>query len=198
MPNWCYNVLHVSGEAEEVKRFLFSNLGLPAQYAPAEWERGREQPVFTEPRFCFNALVPIPQEVRDLGYDAGHKIAQIRESEGEEAAAKLIDGYHWNLKNWGTKWDIYRDNITPETIDWEEGMAAIDIHFESAWSPPIPWLITVAKMFPSLTLKLHYEEPGCFFAGEVTCKGASVIDDPYDDERCMELFREYFEPDETE
>ena len=32
-----------------------------------------------------------------------------------------MDGYHWNLANWGVKWDIYVDKIDRETLGWTEG-----------------------------------------------------------------------------
>lgn len=38
MPNWCMNELTVSGDAEELKRFVFATQGLPAKYPPQEWE----------------------------------------------------------------------------------------------------------------------------------------------------------------
>ena len=67
MPNWCMNTLNVSGGADEIKRFVFANQGLPAKYPPQEWEKAIAQmePQPTESYFCFNALVPTPQEVLD-------------------------------------------------------------------------------------------------------------------------------------
>lgn len=46
MPNWCMNELTVSGDAEELKRFVFATQGLPAKYPPQEWEKSfpREEP----------------------------------------------------------------------------------------------------------------------------------------------------------
>lgn len=34
MPNWCMNELTVSGDAEELKRFVFATQGLPANTHP--------------------------------------------------------------------------------------------------------------------------------------------------------------------
>ena len=78
MPNWCMNTLNVSGGADEIKRFVFANQGLPAKYPPQEWEKAIAQmePQPTESYFCFNALVPTPQEVLDMGYDAHNKISK--------------------------------------------------------------------------------------------------------------------------
>ena len=90
MPNWCSNELHIFGESEDIKHFMESNKGLPARYELDKWEieRGYTHP--KEPRFCFNALVPTPQEVLDLGYDGHHKIKKIIEEKGKDAVDGLI------------------------------------------------------------------------------------------------------------
>ena len=67
MPNWCWNTLKVSGKAEELKKFVLETQGLPASYPPQEWEKGLERVTPTEKFFCFNALVPTPQAVLDMG-----------------------------------------------------------------------------------------------------------------------------------
>lgn len=192
MANCCNNFLTVSGDAAEVKRFMFSNLGLPAEYSPKEREQDAEQEAETEPRFCFNALVPVPQEVLELGFDADSKIEQIRQTQGNEAADKLIDGYHWCCANWGTKRDIYIHGITPETAGWKEGATKIEIYFGTAWNPPISWLKTVAQMFPTLRLQLCYDELQNSIAGKVLCSGGTVFEDPYDKERCDALYEELY------
>lgn len=188
MPNWCYNELRIEGASDEIKRFMAASTGLPARYALSEWEikRGYQYP--TEPRFCFNALVPTPPEVLELGFDGHMRLKQLLEEQGEKAIAGKIDGYHWNCQNWGTKWDIYGDNLTLETCCWEDGDTDLLLPFETAWSPPIPWLTAVASMFPNLLFSLHYEEVGSFFAGDIICEGDSVIEDEYDVDRCRQLF----------
>lgn len=197
MPNWCSNELHIFGEPEEIKHFMEANKGLPAKYELKKWEIEHGYTYPTEPRFCFNALVPTPQEVLSFGYDGHNKRAKIIEEQGEDAAKGLIDGYNWNIANWGTKWDIYSDNLSLENCGWEEGLTEFILGFDTAWSPPIMWLATVAPIFPKLRFEMHYEEPGCFFAGDVTCEGDDFAEDCYDDDRCRELFG-YDDGDEDE
>ena len=74
MPNWCMNELTVSGDAEELKRFVFATQGLPAKYPPQEWEKSfpREEP--KDAFFCFNALIPTPEAVLQIGYDGHNKL----------------------------------------------------------------------------------------------------------------------------
>jgi hypothetical protein len=79
MPNWCANVLKVSGSGDEVERFDNAFMGLPAPYPITD-----EVIAPTETRYCFNALHPMPKEV-----------------------AQSEAWYNWSVNNWGTKWDIY-------------------------------------------------------------------------------------------
>lgn len=188
MPNWCENELHIFGKAENIKHFMEANKGLPAQYKLSKWETENGYTYPTEPRFCFNALVPTPPEVIEFGYDGHYKRAKIIAEQGEAAATGLIDGYNWNIQNWGTKWDIYRENLSLENCGWEEGLTEFILYFDTAWSPPIAWLTTVAPMFPDLRFEMHYEESGCFFAGDVLCEGEDVNITEYDDAQCRELF----------
>ena len=197
MPNWCANELHIFGEPADIKYFMEANKGLPAQYELEPWEIERGYTHSTEPHFCFNALVPTPPEVLAFGYDGHYKKAKIIEEQGEEAAKGLMDGYNWNIANWGTKWDIYGDDLSLEKFAWEEDMTEFILYFDTAWSPPISWLTTVAPMFPKLRFEMHYEEPGCFFAGDVTCEGGDFEEDCYDDDRCRKLFG-YDDEDDSE
>ena len=188
MPNWCSSELSIQGDSEEIKRFMLANMGLPAKYAPTDWEirEGYQYP--TEPRFSFNALVPTPQEVLDIGYDGHTKLQKLAAELGETAVAGLIDGYHWNIENWGTKWDIYCDDLSLEKCGWEEGCTEVTLYFDTAWSPPVAWLFQVAPMFPQLHFELHYAEPGMCFAGDIVCEGESSSIDEYDFERCQAMF----------
>lgn len=188
MPNWCFNELHIFGESNAIKAFMEGNKGLPARYELREWEieHGFTHP--TEPRFCFNALVPTPPEVVAFGYDSRRKLMELREKKGSSAIAGKIDGYHWSIQNWGTKWDIYRENLSLENCGWEEGITHFTLSFNTAWSPPIAWLTTVAPMFSDLRFEMHYEEPGCVFAGDVLCEGEDIDITEYDDAHCRELF----------
>lgn len=192
MPNWCENTLRVVGDAAELKRFIDANMGYPAQYPPIVLDNGTcvsEPQTYTEKHFCFNALIPTPQEVLDIGFDGQGKIPK-------EEYDKLIfggktdkiDGYHWNCLNWGTKWDIYYDDITYEELCWREGCENIDFTFDTAWSPPIPWLIKNIETFPQLVFYFHYEEPGCYFAGDIYGEGGTYSHNEYDNIRCAETF----------
>lgn len=201
MPNWCMNTLTVSGEAKELKNFIFASLGLPAQYPPVHLEDGIclfEMQKETEPFFCFNALIPTPPQVLDIGFDGHAKYPAVNMMKailtGEEV---VLDGYHWNIQNWGTKWDVYYDKITPEEMGWHEGCEGIEFEFDTAWSPPRAWFETVVSLFPKLRFKLHYEEPGCYFAGDLIWEDEILQDTEYTQQQCAEAFA-WMEEDEDD
>lgn len=183
MPNWCMNEMRISGESKELKRFLDASIGLPAKYPPVcdlNGEHLFKEEDATEPHFCFNALVPTPQEILDIGFD-GHYIKN-------EDGSPVLDGYEWSIENWGTKWDIYGDNITLESIGWYEGCESIEFGFDTAWSPPEGWFAAAVRMFPALHFELHYEEPGCYFAGDFDGESGCYSDYEYNEEECKEAF----------
>ena len=91
----------------------------------------------------------------------------LEENLSENEKKELINIYgfdnwsDWRCSNWGTHWDC--DDIGFEWSTDEKSFYILD--FESAWSPPIQFLIRVSFLFPSLSFQLEYLEPGCLFAG---------------------------------
>lgn len=91
------------------------------------------------------------------------------------------DGYHWQVKNWGTKWDP--DLIVDEDdIDiMEKNNAGKEVeyvlHFHTAWSPPLKFFKNVSPKFPELLFIVKYVEPGLCFQGEFQIKNGNVLKD---------------------
>jgi len=87
----------------------------------------------------------------------------------------LLEGegwYNWNIKNWGTKWDVDLENI--ERVD-ENTLTAV---FDSAWSPPIEAYNHMVEM--GFEIEAHYYEPGIAFFGTYTGAGDEVFEDTID------------------
>lgn len=175
MPNWCNNALKVSGKAVEVRRFAKAFIGLPARY--------KGETMTTVPKECFNALYPVPQDVLERGYNAHVELNPIERMEciyGDKEPPIPLDGYHWQIKYWGTKWDVY-DDVTYDKSQLENTRDTDQVHityyFDTAWSPPANWLKKVAKDFPDLEFTLLYAEPGCNFAGKLKIQGENVQTD---------------------
>ena len=114
------------------------------------WSRPEEL-VNVEPNVLnFHSLVPVPDEVLKAGYKAA--------------------GCDWEKQNWGCKWGAYETRI----IDEWEGLVMYE--FNTAWSPPMEFMETVAKKRPTLLFVLEYEEPGCAFKGLAKFQGDTKED----------------------
>lgn len=72
----------------------------------------------------FEVLVPTPANIW-LG-NVGQQHSRL--------GANALD---WSRENWGTKWNAYGHKPIERTDD------TITFRFDTAWSPPYPWLIAV-------------------------------------------------------
>jgi hypothetical protein len=72
--------------------------------------------------------------------------------------------YDWNVRNWGTKWDVgvHSDDKYPDT--YVEGPIpngenkVVYYNFNTAWSPAFPAISKLSAQYPSLLFTLSYEE----------------------------------------
>jgi len=164
MPNHCENDLHISGEKADVDKLL--------AFIGADKEK-------TE--FDFSKIIPYPERFEQM--DREMKEAQ-ETPEGREAyKAKWgtasdgfnSGGYEWRIREWGTKWGAY----DVARRDYE----GVVLTFQTAWSPPFPVIVALAKMFPTVHLSLEYFEQGAAFAGGFQCVPK---DDWYDEKEPWE------------
>jgi len=114
------------------------------------WPRHREGEGPEPNLLNFHNLVPIPPEVLMAGYDSA--------------------GADWERENWGSTHGAFETAIID---DWEDALA---YDFQTAWSPPIEFLVRAAKQWPSLTFILHYQEPGMGFEGIAKLQGETSED----------------------
>lgn len=153
MPNWCSNTLKVTTEnAEKLKEFY--NDSVIEDKDKTEWSK-----------FTLNNLFPTPPELLNEG--------AFSKSENSEELVKKYgssDWYTWRVNNWGTKWDVSESYISENSED------ELVINFDSAWSPPVAWLVAIAPKFPELKFSLSYEEPGCDFCGYIIIENGQVIE----------------------
>ena len=91
----------------------------------------------------FNSLVPIPADILQAGYNS--------------------TGHDWEVKHWGARWGACDVEVVDEDSDY------ILYHFDTAWSPAVPFVQNVCKQWPTLTFILDYEETGEAYKG--ICKG---------------------------
>ena len=82
-----------------------------------------------------------------------------------------MDWYDWSIEKWGTKWNA-RDS---ELFAYERA-GEVEIAFETAWSPPLPVIKALGRMFPDHSFRLKYNEPGVGFEGVLDVEGDYITE----------------------
>jgi|688.fasta_scaffold00011_42 hypothetical protein len=80
------------------------------------------------------------------------------------------DEFDWNVKHWGTKWEI-------EEVSVDEEDDKLTYYFDTVWSPPLEWLETVSKNFPHLIFILNFDEPGAGLYGGIRVENGSFVEE---------------------
>jgi len=75
--------------------------------------------------------------------------------------------YDWRINNWGTKWNAYDFN------DIEPGSYG----FCTAWSPPIPVIRALSKLFPEVRIEIEYHDEGDEFKGRMVFRNGEVLEE---------------------
>ena len=149
MPNWCRNRVTVFGKEEDISKI---------------------SDIFSDKKSIFDRIIQSPDWKR-LPNEKG-EFPKLRQELNKDGSVfyetyDFPDGknddrwYHWNIQNWGTKWDITADSVEMESYDSEQ----LEIEFATAWSPPEPICKKLRQMFPELSFSWFYDEPGMEFAG---------------------------------
>lgn len=133
MPNWCLNCVNIS----HADKAMMDRLG----DAVNENGKGLFMEFFPTPKKLTEMTAPI------TGDDAKANIAEFGAS----------DWYHWNVENWGTKWDATVTDFDRLT----ENEAFLT--FDTAWGPPV----TFYEKMTALGFKIDalYSETDMCFAG---------------------------------
>jgi len=149
MPNWCRNRVTVFGKEEDISKI---------------------SEIFSDKKSIFNRIIQSPDWKR-LPNQKGEfpKLEQMKNPDGSVAweTYNFPDGknddrwYHWNITNWGTKWDITKKQVEIEYEDSEQ----LEVSFDTAWSPPEPICERLREMFKDVNISWFYDEPGMEFAG---------------------------------
>jgi hypothetical protein len=162
MPNWCNNTLRVTGDAEALNRFATNITN----------EDGSIQ--------ILKNLIPFPVELE--GED-------ILDKDGNAIGQAFTDeGYHWCLRNWGTKWG----DCETELSAYPPGELVYT--FQTAWSPAIEGLERISMMFPTLTFQTDWVEEGMQSIGAASFENGNTSAHVVPDE----LFPEWEEDENGE
>lgn len=189
MPNWVYNSLSIEGSKEliaDVKHML----NKPFKKSHDSWNMANSQmeiseTAYSNPIFAFhNIYNHIQDGVSDEEYlkQPDHSLPLE-----ESLMFKGNHWYDWNVRNWGTKWEVgvSDDDKYPETELMEEDETSLSYRLNTAWSPPVPAIIKLSEQYPDLDFNLYYqEETG--WGGETQFKNGFITNDENYESKCMD------------
>ena len=175
MPNWVFNGLTVEGNPEQVNN-LVSQMNRPFVMIHDSWNKDTgnmevSQTTYPNPVFAFYNIYNHRQDnITDLEYVKQPVSSSLDVNDpnwwSDIQAKSLVDNswYNWNVRNWGTKWDVavsadekYPDTyIEGPTVNGEN--LVVYYNFHTAWSPPFPAMEKLSAQYPSLLFTLSYEE----------------------------------------
>ena len=183
MPNWCYNYLSVEGPQDEVAK-LKAQLNKPFTKVHEQWnmETGKmemKEYSYSNPVFAFHNIYNHKQDnVSDEIYNAqaDHSAPLV-----EQLMFAGNNWYDWNVRNWGTKWDVGvgDEDKYPETELFDEEDTSLNYKFNTAWSPPIAGIEKLVEQYPNLNFNLSFEEE-TGWGGEIEYEeGVEVMNSQY-------------------
>lgn len=124
MPNWCENLIIIPDREDIIQDIKTKFVGQLNND-----EIGRDM-------FLFDKIIPVPIELKDKD----PKVLSDKE-------------YDFRVKNWGTKWDGFINDIFGDGIN-----------FDTAWSPAEGIARELSRMH-NCNLRIIFWEPGCSFGG---------------------------------
>jgi len=157
MPNWVYNGLTVEGNPDSVKKMM-EQLNQPFTRIHDSWDITtntfmKKNTLYPNPVFAFwNIVKPTDLDA----YNSQAKHGQPFDTSGD-------DWYNWNLRNWGTKWDVAVSSTDSLPNTYMEETANGDnyvvyYNFETAWGVADKALVNLSSQYPDLLFTLSYEE----------------------------------------
>jgi hypothetical protein len=186
MPNWVYNGLTIEGSPDSVKK-LMEQMNTPFVRVHDNWDIAtqqmqKQQVTYPNPVFAFwNIVKPTNLEAYDGPQPKTENFEQAMRFESDH-------WYDWNVRNWGTKWDVAvssldtnPDTYMEETVNGENHV--VYYNFETAWSRPMGALTKLSEQYPDLLFTLVYEEESGW-GGECEILRGKVISESEYDNMC--------------
>lgn len=145
MPNHVFNFMHIESASKAELDAFVEKARTPYTYVVDGYDIEARQrtglkEVTRQGEFNYGAFVPVPENGEGYSewYDSDGKLQQ--------------PWYHWNINNWGSKWDAY-------DLDMErQSDTALAIRWCSAWSPVEEVIRAICEQFPNLAIDYEYEE----------------------------------------
>jgi len=192
MPNWVYNGLTIEGNPDSVKS-LMTQMNKPFVKLHDNWNTEThqmevKQTTYSNPVFAFHNIYNHTQAgITDKEYLAqpDHTLPLA-----EKMKFETNDWYSFNVREWGTKWDVavqsddkYPDTNMEDTANGENHV--VHYNFNTAWSRPMPALIKLSAQYPDLLFTLSYEEE-TGWGGECELLRGEIISESMYDNICRE------------
>jgi hypothetical protein len=166
MPNWVYNGLTIEGNPELVndlvKQMNKPYVMLHDNWNPTSGKMEIVQTTYPNPVFAFYNIFNHRQD----GISDEEYVKQPNHKQPLEEALmfKGNNWYDWNVRNWGTKWDVAVSHNDKYSDTYIEGPTAngenlvVYYNFNTAWSPPLEAISKLSAQYPSLLFTMSYEE----------------------------------------
>jgi hypothetical protein len=189
VPNWCYNYLDISGDETliaDIKRQLNKPFAKDHDsWNPATGQMEVSQTTYSSPVFAFHNIYNHRQD----GISDEEYIKQPDHNMPLEEALMFKGNhwYDWNVRNWGTKWDVaVRDGEEyPDTELYEESTTVLGYKFNTAWSPPTEAITKLSEQYPSLEMNLSYEEE-TGWGGSINFNNGIATEEESYDNKCRD------------
>ncbi len=160
MPNWVYNSLAieaVEADPQQIKE-LMTQLNQPFSVTHDSWnvdtgQMEKNPTTYNNPIFAFwNVIRPLNLEAY-FGEQPKHDPSKPITFDSDH-------WYDWNIRNWGTKWDVAnQDGDSPyNDTSMENTDNSVIYSFNTAWSVPYPAILKLSEQYPELVMSLFYQE----------------------------------------
>jgi len=192
MPNWVYNGLTIEGNPDQVKS-LMEQMNKPFKMVHDSWNMETHQQekklvTYPNPVFAFHNIY----SYLDAGISEEDYLSQPAHKPEMTEWFKFEgnDWYNFNIREWGTKWDVaisdndkYSDTSMEDAANGENHV--VHYNFNTAWSRPMNALIKLSEQYPTLLFTLSYqEETG--WGGELELLRGVVISESEYDSQCRD------------
>lgn len=164
MPNWVTTEIKIRGKAEDLAAFVKKHI------VTQEYDNGGKEDILD-----FETVIPSPKTVEECPVQY---VIMDREEARERCLAweeenpmKWFDWYHWDIDNWGTKWNASNTSYPEADSILAQGLTEIAIWVDTAWSPAMPVYYKLQEMYPNLQIDVYYGDEGGFFVGHLHSNG---------------------------
>ena len=188
MPNWVFNGLTIEGNPDSVNK-LVGQMNQPFTVIHDSYDvnlgiMSKKETIYSRPVFAFwNIIKPTDLEAYYGDRNLKQDISEAMKFEGN-------DWYDFNVREWGTKWDVavpdeakYNETEMEEADNGENKV--VYYRFNTAWSRPMPALEKLSAQYPDLLFTLSYEEE-TGWGGELEILRGQIISESEYDTKCNE------------